>query len=116
MPGNTLEKLTIIPYDEKGKSIVGSPFVAMYNPSTLSTQHSQELADTPNSSNAGNGVQTKQKENGTLTVELFIDGTNASPSEGSLSITDLKKFTSDQATVGVSDLVNNAANNNNKVQ
>jgi nucleoid-associated protein YgaU len=76
-----LAKLMILPTGGE----VGVPFVAMYNPTTLSFQRGQEL--TPKFTTVkveGKDVVVESKNDNpeTLNIELFFDGTSASPPMG----------------------------------
>ena len=75
-----LAKMIILP--AKG---VGIPFVAMYNPSTVSFQRGQAMVkkDTTQVIKGEDVVtETKALDQTSLTVELFFDGTGASPPMG----------------------------------
>lgn len=73
-----LAKLIILP--AKG---AGIPFVAMYNPTTMSFQRGQDNVE-KHTTQTINGVvvETKTINAPTFSVELFLDGTGASPPMG----------------------------------
>lgn len=79
-----LAKLTIIPFLNKKPWIIpaGVPFVAMYNPSTFSTQHSQSYVDKANTDGVEAITEFKRTINRTISVQLLLDATGASPAGG----------------------------------
>lgn len=79
-----LAKLTIIPFLNKKPYIVpaGVPFVAMYNPSTFSTQHNQVLIDKTKTDGVETTTEFKRTINQTINVQLLLDATGASPAGG----------------------------------
>lgn len=89
-PGK-LERLTIIPYskydaakgtfDEKGEA-----YKVMYNPTSLSVTHGSIVADTPSIGSTTSNQVVLHGSNSTFSVELFFDGTGASPSGGGLGV------------------------------
>jgi len=79
-----LEKLTIIAFTDAAltKEKPNGSFVVMFNPNTFSVNHTNSYDQFPQ---AGKGVsdQKQDKRNPrTLSMELFFDGTNVSPSVG----------------------------------
>ncbi|MBI3509753.1 MAG: LysM peptidoglycan-binding domain-containing protein [Bacteroidetes bacterium] len=83
---NALAKLTIIPYtSDKFDTLAGTAFVAMYNPSTLSTSHTQDVQEMKTANGSDNSTQDKNKQNPTVSVELLLDGTGASPPQNVLA-------------------------------
>jgi nucleoid-associated protein YgaU len=87
-PFAKLEKLTIIPYDENKDGAFsgtkkGDEYEVMYNPPTFSLTFGQDLAELTRANNlTTNANQSVSSSNGTLTIELLIDGTGASRSGG----------------------------------
>lgn len=86
LPFAKLEKLTIVPYDDNENGTfkdAGEPYEVMFNPTTLSLTFGAELTTlTSANTTVTSPLQTNSKENGTLTVELLVDGTGASRSGG----------------------------------
>lgn|SRR5574337_82868 len=85
-PFKKLEKLTIVGYENGADgnfSGAKETYKVMYNPEKLSIQFGQKVVDKPA---AGNNqtppVQTLRLDNGSFSVELFLDGTGASLSGG----------------------------------
>lgn len=111
IPGK-LEKLTIIPYekydpDKKILSDRKKPFKAMYNPSTLSVAHGVAISDTPVLGVPSSDPKVLHGNNSTFNVELFFDGTGASPSGGGIGLKDaVVALVSDPVTKNISDFYN----------
>lgn len=86
-----LAKLIILPL--KDDKVSGIPFVAMYNPTSISIQHSQDFAPkknagvTPTDQEAP--VEVKSLANKSFSIDLFLDGTGASPPMGSPTLGNL---------------------------
>lgn len=81
-----LAKLTIIPFaikdDKPSFTPAGLPFVAMYNPASFSKTNNQELAPKINSDGTQGPLEFKQSTNESITIEIFLDATGASPGGG----------------------------------
>ncbi|MCK6641714.1 MAG: LysM peptidoglycan-binding domain-containing protein [Bacteroidia bacterium] len=81
-----LAKLTIIPFKITASGNLrpasGLPFVAMYNPSSLSSSHSRELVAKYTSDGLEGKMEPKNMINDSISVELFLDATGASPAGG----------------------------------
>lgn len=86
LPGRALAKLTIIPYlkciDGKLSGIAGKPFFALYNPTTYSINGGKEMATKHVAGGGPGNVEDLYAINRTLSIELFLDGTGASPPLG----------------------------------
>ncbi len=84
-----LAKLTIIPFLNQKPYIIpaGVPFVAMYNPTTFNTQHNQTLVDLVKSDGIEATTAFKRTINQTISVQLFLDATGASPAGGVVGAT-----------------------------
>jgi nucleoid-associated protein YgaU len=75
-----LEKLTIVAFsDSKVLEPVGA-FVAMYNPSTFSVNHTASFDEGKEPLKANAEAKQTAKNPRTLSMELFFDGTGTSPS------------------------------------
>ena len=79
-----LAKLTIIPFlNAKPWTIpAGVPFVAMYNPTSFTTQHNQSYVEKPNTDGVEAILEFKRSINKTISVQLLLDATGASPAGG----------------------------------
>lgn len=80
-----LAKLTIIPFvNRKPYYLIpgGLPFVAMYNPNTFSTNHGQANIKKVNSNKLAGILEQKYAINKTISVDLLLDATGASPAGG----------------------------------
>lgn len=81
-----LAKLTIIPFTKTKtggiRPALLPPFVAMYNPSTFSTTHGQALLTKDTSDKLKGIVEQKNAINDSITVDLLLDATGASPAGG----------------------------------
>lgn len=88
IPFKKLARMKIVPYKSEefppGKVQKDLTFTVMYNPSSLSISHGSMLAEKSTGDNTVNNVQTLGRKNGSFSVELFFDGTGASPSGGLL--------------------------------
>lgn len=81
-----LAKLTILSFTEtKGGGIRPAllpPFIAMYNPTTFTLSSHKELLSKLNSDGLQGVLECKNEINRTLTVDLVLDATGASPAGG----------------------------------
>ncbi len=81
-------KLVIIPFKDvdsttgKLKGLPGIPFVAPYNPTTFSFGADFVVVNKDTTKTEGGEPQPLRSENKVLNVELFLDGTGASPPLG----------------------------------
>jgi nucleoid-associated protein YgaU len=85
-----LAKLTIIPFaaDKNGNiKPAGVPFIAMYNPSSLSRQNSISLVEKNTSDGVKSPLEFKSEGNEVLDINLFLDATGASPAGGLVGAT-----------------------------
>ncbi|HTL83239.1 MAG TPA: LysM peptidoglycan-binding domain-containing protein [Bacteroidia bacterium] len=91
LSGNkALAKLTIIPFAVKEKAGVpvttlipaGVPFVCMYNPTTFTKSNNTRSIPKPTTSNLPPKVEQKALENETVTFDILLDATGASPGSG----------------------------------
>jgi hypothetical protein len=84
-----LAKLTILSFVNSKPYIIpaGPPFIAMYNPSTFTTQHSQSLVEKPATDGVEATTEFKRTINSTITVSLILDATGASPGGGLVGAT-----------------------------
>lgn len=77
-----LAKLIILPLDAETGIPTGIPFVAMYNPTTFSFTKSQETTQKPLKNTDGSANEFNYNPNQTISLQLFFDGTSASPPMG----------------------------------
>jgi len=81
-----LAKLTIIPFVETASGNLRPaalpPFIAMYNPSTFSTSHGTVWVEKTNTDGVKGPLELKSTENDSITVDLILDATGASPAGG----------------------------------
>jgi nucleoid-associated protein YgaU len=83
LPGRATAKLTIIPFlDPDFKTPTGDKFIALYNPSTFTLSRTTELAAKPTTNGRAGDLNFLYENNRSLTVDLIIDGTGASPPLG----------------------------------
>lgn len=83
LPGRALAKLRIIAYsDEEFKTLTGGTFMAIYNPTTFSMTKEQTLVPKYVAGKSLGNLEFLYSPNRTLSVDLFIDGTGASPPLG----------------------------------
>lgn len=85
-----LAKLTIIPFVETQagglRPAALPPFIAMYNPSTFSTSHGTMWVEKNDTSSTKSSLELKSTENDSITVELILDATGASPAGGFIGL------------------------------
>lgn len=81
-----LAKLTIIPFEKTAngslKPAALPPFVAMYNPTSFSTSHGKVNVVKGTSDGMKGAIEQKNATNDTITVDLLLDATGASPAGG----------------------------------
>lgn len=80
-----LAKLTILPFAEsKSGNLIpaGLPFIAMYNPGTFSTSHGAVIYPKDTTDGLAGKIEFKNAINKSISVELFLDATGASPAGG----------------------------------
>lgn len=83
LPGRALAKLHIIPYsDSNFKNRTGSKFWAIYNPTTFTMSRAEGLIPKYSAGKPLGEIEYLFSENRSLKVDLFIDGTGASPPLG----------------------------------
>lgn len=78
-----LAKVTIIPFKNSGSAVpAGPPFVAMYNPAGFTTQRGQELVPKYKTDGTEGQLESKNLQNSTISLDIFLDATGASPAGG----------------------------------
>lgn len=81
-----LAKLTILPFTEMKSGFTRPallpPFIAMYNPASFTLNHEKDLISKFESSGLQGVLESKNTKNQTLTVEILLDATGASPAGG----------------------------------
>jgi nucleoid-associated protein YgaU len=88
LPGRALAKLNILAFAEKDETtnkFKGPPigrFIALYNPTTFSINAGKEQTTKVTAGSGAGDIEDLYTTNRTLSVELFIDGTGASPPLG----------------------------------
>ncbi|HET6990286.1 MAG TPA: hypothetical protein VFJ43_03135, partial [Bacteroidia bacterium] len=77
-----LAKLAIIPLNSETLKPNGIPFLALYNPTTVTLSSGAVLAKKPTTNKFPGDLSLLYQNNRTLSVDLFLDGTGASPPLG----------------------------------